>query len=160
MSREMDIEPMYNIQLRTLLDVPVLAAEQLIGCIQKRPAWIVCNTNPSWKPDDGHWVAVHLDSDGRGFFFDSFGRDAVWFGFDQFMMDNCSEWMYNDKRLQSFASNACGHHVAAFCVFTMNGMSYADHMSLFSDNVDVNDYIVVKWLDLWNRFQCTYNNKS
>ena len=39
-----------------------------------RPALFVCNTDASHLPGQ-HWIAIFVDSDGRGEFMDSFGRE-------------------------------------------------------------------------------------
>ena len=56
--------------------------------------------------------------------------------------------MYNDVELQSPESNACGYHVIAFCLSRINNMSHYDYISLFSDNLNLNDFLVTKWLEL------------
>ena len=149
----MDTDPMSSYDLRDLLDVPVLPAEAAHGRVVERPSLLVFNTNPSWIHRDGHWVAAYFDERGRGFFFDSFGRDAGWFGFERFMADNCKAWIFNDRQLQSLESSACGHHVTAFSMAMMTGMSYDEYISLFSDNVYLNDYLVATWIDMWNNWQ-------
>jgi hypothetical protein len=37
------------------------------------PRLLVCNTDPSIKPGK-HWVAIFVDLNGRGEYFDSFGQ--------------------------------------------------------------------------------------
>ena len=91
--------------------------------------------------DTGQWT---LGSNGlyerRGVFFDSFGRPSSNFGFEEFMNENCATWMYNDVELQSPESNACGYHVIAFCLSIINNMSHYDYISMFSDNLTLNDF--------------------
>ena len=48
--------------------------------------------------------------------------------------------MYNDVELQSPLSNACGDHVIAFCLSKINNMSHYDYISMFSDNLTLNDF--------------------
>ena len=56
--------------------------------------------------------------------------------------------MYNDVVLQSKESNEYGYHVIAFCLSTINNMSHYDYISMFSDNLTLNDFFVTKWLEL------------
>ena len=109
----MDIESLNTFDILAMLDVPVLPAEQVRGYIDI--SMMVCNTNPAWIQDNGHWVAMDFTKEG-GYFFDSFGRPPSYFGFEEFMNENCATWMYNDVELQSPESNACGYHVIAFCL--------------------------------------------
>ena len=39
--------------------------------LPRRPRLLVCNTDESTKPGQ-HWIAIHVDTDGRGEYFDSF----------------------------------------------------------------------------------------
>ena len=56
------------------------------------------------------------------------------------MNENCATWRYNDVELQSPLSNACGYHVIAFCLSRINNMSHYDYISMFSDNLTLNDF--------------------
>ena len=81
-----------------MLDVPVLPDDQVRGYIDI--SMMVCNTNPALIQDNGHWVEMDFTKYG-GYFFDSFGRSLSYFGFEDFMNENCATWMYNDVELQS-----------------------------------------------------------
>ena len=70
----MDIEPFNTFDILAMLDVPVLADDQVMGYIDI--SMIVCSTNPAWIQDNGHWVAI---------LFDSFGRPTSYFGFEDFI---------------------------------------------------------------------------
>ena len=67
----MDIEPVNPFDILAMLYVPVLPADQVRGYIDS--SLMVCNTNPAWIEDNGHWVAMDFVEEG-GNFFDSFGR--------------------------------------------------------------------------------------
>ena len=41
--------------------------------LPESPHLLVCNTDPSDRPGR-HWIAIYVDNEGRGDFFDSFGR--------------------------------------------------------------------------------------
>ena len=56
------------------------------------------------------------------------------------MNENCATWMYNDVELQSIESNACGYHVIALCLSKINNMSHYYYISMFSDNLTLNDF--------------------
>ena len=140
----MDIEPLNTFDILAMLDVLVLTADQVKGYIDI--SMMVCNTNPAWLQENGHWVAMDFTKEG-GYIFDSFGRSPSYFGFEDFMNENCATWMYNDVELQS-ESNACGYHVIAFCLSIINNMSHYNYISMFSDNLTLNDFFVTKWLEL------------
>ena len=120
-------------------NVPVLSANQVRVYIAI--LMMVCNTNSAWIQEHGHWVAMDFTKEG-GYLFDSFGRFPSYFGFEHFMNENCATWMYNDVKQQTPESNACGYHVITFY------LSHYDYISMFSDNLTLNDFFVRKWLEL------------
>ena len=115
---------------------PLNTADQVRGYVDI--SMMVCYMNPAWIQDNGHWVAMDFTKEG-GYFFDSFGRPPSYFGFEEFMNENCTTWMYNDVELQSPLSNASGYHVIAFCLSRINNMSHYDYISMFSDNLTLNN---------------------
>ena len=68
-----------------------------------RPRLLVCNTDPSYRPGR-HWVAICV-KDGRGEYFDSFGRRPS-VEFERYINRHCRYWTFNDK--QSVVSQFCG----------------------------------------------------
>ena len=79
----MDIEPLNTFDILSMLDVPVLPADQVRGHIDI--SMMVCITNPAWIQDNGHLVAMDFAKEG-GYLFDSFGRPPSYFGFEDFLM--------------------------------------------------------------------------
>ena len=73
----------------------------------------VANLQPDNLPGN-HWVAVRKTVNGRGYYFDSFGRLPPreiqhWF------MKNCSNWTYNKLIVQKLDdSSACGYMCITF----------------------------------------------
>ena len=65
-----------------------------------------------------------------------------------FINENCAMWMYNDVELRSPESSACGYHVIAFCLSRINSMPNYDYISMLSENFTLNDFFVIKWLEL------------
>ena len=51
----------------------VFSSDTLPTSIKKRPAIIVCNTDPSDRGGE-HWICIYVDRNRCGEFFDSFGR--------------------------------------------------------------------------------------
>ena len=58
----MDIEPLNTFDILVMLDVPVLPADQVRGYIDI--SMMVCNTNPAWIYENGHWVAMDFTREG------------------------------------------------------------------------------------------------
>jgi len=64
-----------------------------IDTLPENPRLLECNTDPSNEPGR-HWVAMCV-RDGRGEFFDSFGRapNAI---FERYLNRHCLYWTFND----------------------------------------------------------------
>ena len=75
-----------------------------IDTLPDTPHLLVCNTDPAHE-SGRHWIAIAVE-DGRGEFFDSFGRrpNAV---FKRYLNRHCLSWIFNDKQLQSVTSKLC-----------------------------------------------------
>jgi hypothetical protein len=106
----------------------------------KRPLLLVCNTDPHYKPGE-HWIAMFLDSDGTGEYFDSFGRAPMPI-FRKFLDGNCSSWTFNDEQLQSVLSRFCGHYCVFYCLFKRLRYSLNSIINCFSNDTMLNDTIV------------------
>ena len=109
-----------------------------------RPALLVCNTDASHLPGL-HWIAIFVDSDGRGEFMDSFGREPGE-PFLSFMHEQCRFWTYNDRQLQSVISSYCGHYVCYFGYRRCRGMNMNAIINLFGNDTASNDYLVHKFV--------------
>ena len=86
-----------------------------IDTLPEHPRLLVCNTDPSNEPGR-HWVAICV-RDGRGEFFDSFGRapNAI---FERYLNRHCLYWIFNDRRFQSIVSRFCGHYCIYYCMLS------------------------------------------
>lgn len=102
-----------------------------------RPCALVANTDPRNKPGS-HWVAIHIDADGRGEFFDSYGT-GVYPQFVKFMNTSCDDWVNGRKRLQGPLSSTCGQYCVYYLFLRCNGFSLARILSTFDDNDGINN---------------------
>jgi hypothetical protein len=111
-----------------------------VDTLPKKPRLLVCNTDPSYKPGT-HWIAIFVDSNERGEYFDSFGRKPSGV-FEEYMNDNCIAWIYNTRQLQSVASSYCGYYCCLFCMFRCRGFSLTRIVNIFTRDTGLNDSIV------------------
>jgi len=110
-----------------------------IDTLPLNPRLLVCNTDPSDKPGR-HWVCICIE-DGRGEYFDSFGRrpnDA----FERYLNRHCSYWTFNDKQLQSVISSFCGYYRAYFCLCRSRGLDMRKIVNSFTTDTAYNDALV------------------
>ena len=105
---------------------------------------LVCNTDPSNKPGR-HWIAIYVGDDGRGDFFDWFGRRLSHY-FERYMNRNCLSWNFNDVQLQSIVSKFCGHHCIYFCILRNRGVDMRKIVRSFSIDTGLNDMLVHTYL--------------
>ena len=119
----------------------VFAADEL----PDDPRLLVVNTDPASRPGR-HWVCICVDKDGRGEYFDSFGRrPAVYF--ERYMDRHCSSWTFNCRQLQSVTSRFCGHYCIYYCVLRSRGVGMFAIVNSLTADTGLNDVLI-------HRFAC------
>jgi len=104
------------------------------------PRLLVCNTDPSNKPGR-HWIVIYVDENGRGDFFDSFGRRPN-ADFERYMNRHCLMLNFNDIQLQSIVSKFCGHCCIYFRVLRSRGFDMRKIVRSLSNDTGLNDVLV------------------
>jgi len=110
-----------------------------IDTLPANPRLLVCNTDPSDEPGR-HWVAISI-RDGRGEFFDSFGRRPHEV-FERYLNRHCSYWTFNDRRFQSVVSEFCGHYCIYYCMLRSRGIDMRRIVNSLTDDTGLNDVLV------------------
>ena len=106
----------------------VFPSDQLPLPFSRWPAAFVANTDPSDRPGQ-HWVAVYQESPSRPLeFFDSCGLSPEFFS----LTLPISPLILNNKQLQGFDSNVCGHYCIFFLVHRPLARSFRDTLNLIS----------------------------
>ena len=124
----------------------VLACDQLpTNIIRKLPTMVIINTHTSDLPGE-HWLAVYINEDRVGCFFDSFGNGPDYGRFPKMISDfiktSCRTQRYSTRQVQDFTSTTCGQHCVFFLHRMVNGSSYEDVMSRYSFDLIKNDNMV------------------
>ena len=122
----------------------VFSSDTLPTSIKKRPAIIVCNTDPSDRGGE-HWICIYIDKNRRGEFFDSFGRRPCQ-PFCSFMDRHCINWTYNDRQLQHVLSTVCGAYCIFFAIYKSYGHDMHRIVCAFTDNPIINDRLVDRFV--------------
>lgn len=102
-------------------------AEDRLPDITERPRAIIVNTDPADKSGT-HWTAIYLKSNGKGEFFDSYGREPdipVQYYMDRHAPDG---WLYNTRKVQGYWSTLCG----AYCLQYLEARNEARRKPLSS----------------------------
>ena len=128
----------------------VWPCDRLPSDIDKRPLYLVVNTDPHDKPGQ-HWIGIILEAEkGVASFFDSYGYppDAVFYpkSFKAFIARNAYEIRYNRHQVQDDFSSFCGGHVIFYLCHRFKGLSYQETMRLYSDDLRKNDILVTRFV--------------
>lgn len=122
--------------------IGVISADEIPKRISSYPTAFIINTDR--KRDPGrHWLAFYVTSQ-RGEFFDSYGQRPSFYsgGFNDFFVVNNLTLQYNDKRLQSMDSNACGYYCVYYLINRCRGVPMEEILHTFSNNLNNNDTFV------------------
>lgn len=109
-----------------------------------RPTAIVANTDDHTKPGT-HWVAVYVDNNGRGIFFDSYGLPPLVNKHHNRIRRNTATYDWNTRTLQSIKSRVCGEYCVMFLDYMSRGYSLDMFLRLFSADKLKNDNIVRRY---------------
>jgi hypothetical protein len=94
-------------------------AKDLSPKIYGLPLGIVVNTDSSDEPGE-QWVAVNIDRDGMGEYFDSFGLPPLHEEITGFTHDNCPQgWLYNITTFQSIYFQTCGNYCVLYLSYKL-----------------------------------------
>lgn len=107
--------------------------------IRTFPKSFVFNTDPSHKPGK-HWIAVIVHSD-RVEYFDATGKPPV---IHTYLAKLGKPVIYNNHRIQSTHSIACGYFCVDFLLRRSSGESFCEILSSFSKNSLFNDFLLLR----------------
>ena len=116
--------------------------------VKQYPAALIANTDPKTERGE-HWIAIYIDQDGRGRYFDSYGLPPLHADFTNFLQRNCSSWKYNRDHIQGATSISCGKfYILYLCLKSMN-WHHNKIISLFNKNdLEQNDELVKEYVSL------------
>lgn len=130
----------------------VWASDQLASLTSlafKTPAYFIVNTHPAHEPGE-HWLALTLDEDGTGTFFDSFGFPPNFYHYPRdilnFLKPRCSAVLHHNRQLQHTLSSACGHHCVYYLCHRAWGLSFDNVLSLYQEDELKNDETVIRFV--------------
>ena len=121
--------------------VEVYAADRIPRGMTQ-PVRIVCNMDDHRKKGS-HWVAIYIDPDEAGTYFDSYGLPPSSRYHIERLKGNCKKYRYSDKTLQSFDSTCCGQYTIMFLYHMCSGRDLASFHNIFTEDTRKNDAIAV-----------------
>lgn len=108
------------------------------------PVYMISNLDPNTKPGS-HWVAIFIDINGFGEYFDTFGRKPDGYQLS-FLRRNTYKWTYNNKIIQNIFSALCGEYCLLYLYFRLRGITLEEFVNFFGDNTYNNDILLNKML--------------
>lgn len=136
--------------LDTLHSLPVrtygVYPSDQIPKVWMKPAALVVNTEDHTKPGS-HWIAMFVDKNGKGYYFDSFGRGPHIPEHIARLRKNCKHFRWNTKKLQSEDSDVCGQFCIMFIHYLANGFGMHEFNQLFTSDLKKNDKIAREFYD-------------
>lgn len=144
----MDTQEIKHFMRRINLNIEsnVFSANTLPMFVQL-PVYLISNLDPNFKPGS-HWVAIYIDVNGIGEYFDSFGRKPQ--GYHKMFLDrNTKKWFYNHNQLQSYLSSVCGKYCLVYLYLKMKNVKMHDFLNVFSNvNMMQNDITICHMFSL------------
>jgi len=112
----------------------------------KRPECFILNLDPHYKKGS-HWIAIYVDQEGQGEFFDTYGRKPHKQLIRKYLRENCPTWTFNKKLIQSPYSSVCGQHCLHFLYHRVRGDSMKTITEEFGMDLENNDLLVTDWVN-------------
>ena len=106
------------------------------------PISLISNTD--LQLDEGtHWVAFYIDDNGKGHYFDSYGRPPIHDEFENFLANHCpGGYSWNRKKLQCDTCVTCGQYCCCYIILRSAGLAHKQFQDLFTHDPQKNDQIV------------------
>ena len=118
------------------------------------PAYMIVNTHPGHEPGE-HWLALTVEEDGKGTFFDSFGFPPDFSHYPksilQFLQKRCDTIFYHNRSFQHILSTTCGQHCVYYLCQRARGLSFENVLSLYGEDVLSNDEKVAYFVKKYQR---------
>ncbi len=123
--------------------IGVFARDRLPN-LKKKKCCLVLNTDSHEKPGE-HWLAIYVDENGFGEFFDSYANNPERFGLINYLNKNCRIWTYNKQIIQG-NSNFCGYYCVLFLLFRARNKANK-FFSYFNSSLENNDLKIKKLIN-------------
>ena len=99
------------------------------------PSALVGNTDPD-HPMGQHWIAIYIDANWRGEYYDQTGRPPHESAYVNFMNKHCLHWTYNTVRVQEEWSTVCGFHCIFYLIHRCAGHSMTNVTWLLENTME------------------------
>lgn len=123
------------------LYIGTFAADTLPRSVTRVPALLIVNSDPVSKGGQ-HWLAISINTEGKGEYFDSYGLKPFVPKHRQFLDRVCKSWRFNHTDLQALDSSVCGQYCVMYLLFKAHGYTLKNFLDIFSTDCQKNDAFV------------------
>ena len=109
-----------------------------LNVIVPEASLFIVNHDPSHEPGS-HWITLFMQQNPEHF--DSLGLEPI-DPIKSYLIFNGPNYLYNTKRVQSYATNSCGMFCLFYAYFRCRNYSFKEVMNMFNDNMIVNEFVV------------------
>lgn len=115
---------------------------------EEYPFSLICNTDLQFE-DGTHWIAIYVDSDGKGTYFDSYAMPPIHEEFKEFLNTFCQNGQsWNKTKLQCNTCITCGEYCCIYIILRNSGFSHKQVLGFFDRDPEINDKIVREIFDI------------
>ena len=128
----------------------VFARDTLPDRVNKYPHSLVCNTDEHDEPGT-HWIAICVDENMKGDYFDSYGRQPLQSEFIFYLVKNAPNgFRWNRTLLQCDSCVTCGEYCCVYLIARTYKFSHDKFVRYFTNSLTGND---IKIKNIFNWFQ-------
>lgn len=114
------------------------------------PACFIINLSPI-SESGTHWVALYIDENGFGEYFDSYGLKPTNKFILYFIKFHCKKYQYNKRQLQHINSKTCGLYAASYLAYKLRKKSLIIFCNIFCSNTFINDIVIENLFSYLNK---------
>lgn len=126
----------------------VFPADLLIKVKPYYPSCMIANTD-TYQGAGKHWVAFFFTHDGKGEFFDSFGKSPQHYHLEwrRWLESTSFSWIYNQNWVQPILSATCGLHSLFYLFHRCSGIKMSAIQRMYTTDRNYNDIMVEDYLE-------------
>lgn len=129
----------------------VFARDTLPNNVDSFPHSLICNTDEH-DEEGTHWIAIYVDKNMKGDYFDSYGRRPLNSEFLVYLQQTAQNgFKWNRTALQCDSCVTCGEYCCVYLIARTYDFSHDKFIKLFTKNLFNNDIIIknifnyIKW---------------
>lgn len=138
---DIDLENILH-ELNGSISWVVCSSDELkfIKSIQNKPCVIISNTEPRNMPGR-HWIAFFYNPGKVIEFFDSFGKEPLYYNsdFELFLSKYSNIYSLSTKQIQNDNSNVCGLYCILYYYSKLQKEPFYEFINIFGNNTNAND---------------------